>query len=60
MAIASMAEHLLTMATTMVLWIINDYEDEDLKGRCREIVEHLEKLHILLNKEQPRQSPDGY
>ena len=48
MPVASDAEHLVTMITVMVLWIINDYEDEDLKGRCLEIVDNLNKLHDIV------------
>lgn len=44
MPIAGDVAHLITMIKVMVLWLINDYEDEDLRERCREIVDNLDKL----------------
>lgn len=41
-------EQLINMLQTMILWIDNDYEDEELKGRAKEIHELLQRLETLL------------
>ena len=43
---------LLMMIQTMVLWIDNDYEDEDLKERAKEVHKYLERLDYLYNMEK--------
>ena len=47
-------EQLINMLQTMVLWIDNDYEDEDLKGRVREIHKYLERLEYMCEIEKDK------
>lgn len=43
-------QQLINMLQTMVLWIGNDYEDEDLKARAKEIFKWLGHLSDMESK----------